>query len=147
MQEIPISRQGDRKVYPDGKSGFPFLKNKLLSFYKILQANSTFCPANFYRTFNASTEIITWRSAGQNLAEGVQLRYAVWLSGRLKLVWGCSSGCFGCCLLCCARESVLFVSPVYFCKTTTLLFICRKSRFPARVTVRSTLTENRDFPF
>ena len=38
-------------------------------------------------------------------------------------------------------------SPVYFCKTTTLLFICRKSRFFVRVTLRSTLTKNRDFLF
>ena len=57
MQEIPIFRQGDLKVYPDEKSGFPFLKNKLLSFYKILQANSPFCPATFYRAFIASTEL------------------------------------------------------------------------------------------
>ena len=63
------------------------IRAKLLSFYKILQANSTFCPANFYRTFNASTEIITWRSAGQNLAEGLQLRPTTWTIDRKRFAF------------------------------------------------------------
>ena len=72
-------------VWPLGKLGFPFLKNKLASFYKILQAPAPTLGHEFF----ASDKFLPQSGCGtgQNLKEGVQLRYVTKSNDRRRFAF------------------------------------------------------------